>query len=498
MGRLMTAHALAIRPVAFEVRLRNSCTRMPFRYGPTVLTACPIAHLWLTVEGPGGARTAGLAGDALAPGWYDKRPNRTYRQDIAELSAAMKEAGSVLLGLAKEGPRCVWDFWKELYTHQIDWARKNNCTDLTGNFGTTMFERAMIDAAGKLSGKTYHQLVKEGVLGHDPGAIHPWLKGWSAAEALAPRTLDKIHVRHTIGGLDPLTAADVPAGEAVRDGLPHTFEDYLVHERVRYFKIKLRADDAFDTERLKTIAALCEKYIPANEQYYVTLDGNEVYYDPAQLTQVAGRFANGALPKRFWDAVLFIEQPYPRAKALDDAIAPELAKVSAIKPVIVDESTENVHSVPRAVELGYAGFAIKSAKGPTKAILEKGTLFRHPKRPAQPVISGEDMTNQPVVPLHEDLVVMATMGVEHVERNGHHFFRGFLTHSQKEREAALKNHPGLYRLHSDGLPLLATESGTLDIRSLVTRPGLGVQSDEIDATALIPLSEWNYESMGIK
>ncbi|MCW8129400.1 MAG: hypothetical protein KIS92_03365 [Planctomycetota bacterium] len=494
----MSNAALALRPVAFEVRLRNTRTRMPFRYGPTVLTACPIAHLWLTVEGPGGARVEGLAGDALAPGWYDKRPNRTYRQDIAELSAALNEAGSVLLGLAKAGPRCVWDFWKELYAHQIAWARKNDYTDLTGNFGTTMFERAMIDAAGKLAGKTYHALVKENLLGLDPGAIHPWLKGWSAAEALAPEPLSRVYVRHTVGGLDPLTAADIPAGEAVRDGLPHSFEDYLKHEKIRYFKIKLRNDEAFDTERLKAIAALCDRHIPAQEPYYVTLDGNEVYYDPASLTQAVEKFARGGLPKRFWDAVLFIEQPYPRAKALEDAIMPELAKVGAIKPVIVDESTENLQSVPRAVELGYGGFAIKSAKGPTKAILEKGTMFLHPKRPARPVISGEDMTNQPVVPLHEDLVVMATMGVEHVERNGHHFFRGFSTHSQAERDAALKHHAGLYRLHSDGIPVLATESGALDLRTLIVRPGLGVQSAEVDKTALTPLDGWTFESLGIK
>ncbi|MBI3828397.1 MAG: hypothetical protein HY291_02715 [Planctomycetes bacterium] len=188
----MPSHdALPIRPVSAEIRLRNTRTRMPFRYGPTVLTACPIAHLWVTVEGPGGKRVEGLAGDALAPGWYDKRPNRTYRHDIAELSAALGEAQRVLLDLASRGPRSVWNFWRELYDHQIKWARANNYTDLTGNFGTSMFERAMIDAAGKLTGKTYHALVKENVLGLEPGATQPWLDGWSPAEALAPKPLEK-------------------------------------------------------------------------------------------------------------------------------------------------------------------------------------------------------------------------------------------------------------------------------------------------------------------
>jgi len=488
---------MLLKPVAAEIRLRNVISRMPGKYGATISLGAPLAHLFLTVEGPGGKKVTGLAGDCLPKGWYDKRPNRTFRQDVQELSDALREAQSFLLGIAQNGPRTVFGFWKELYEHQIAWARARDITDLTGNLGTTMFERALIDACGKLAGLPYHTLVRDNVLGIDPGAIHPFLKGWNPAEALALEPRSQIFVRHTVGGLDPLTAADVPAGKRLNDGLPQTLEEYLAAERIRYFKVKLDGNEQNDIERMRGIAAICDRMIPESEPYFVTLDGNEQYFDPGALVRVLEKAKSGAVSKRFVEAILFVEQPYPRAMALDDKIKGDLASASKLKPVVVDESDENVHSVPRALELGYGGFAIKSAKGPIKALLNKGAMLRHPKRPPNGIVSGEDMMNMPVVPLHTDLVVMAAMGVEHIERNGHHFNRGLDHMPVDERAQMLKNHPNLYHRKSDNLDVLATESGILDVRSLNARPGFGVIDSEVNRASMVPLDEWKFESLGI-
>ena len=490
---------LLLKPIFSEVRIRNVVLRMPPKYGATVCKGFPVAHLFVTVEGPGGKRVEGLAGDCLPPGWYDKRPNRTFKQDVDELSAALKEAQSTLLALARGGARSVFGFWRELYPQQIAWARARNITDITGNFGTSMVERALIDAAGKLSGKTFHALVKENVLGLDPGAVHGFLKGWSAAEALAPEPQASIAVRHTVGGLDPLTAGDVPAGKRLSDGLPQTLEEYLKAERLRYFKVKLHGHEAEDVTRMRNVAALLDKHIPDSEPYFVTLDGNEQYFQPAALVAALEHLAAGDISKRFAAAVLFVEQPYPRAVTLSDDVKAELARASRLKPVIIDESDETVESVPRALELGYAGFAVKSAKGPIKALLSKGATQRHPNRPAVPVVSGEDMCNLPVVPLHEDLVLMAAMGITHAERNGHHFARGLDHLSAPERDALLRAHPGLYHRVSDSLAVLAAESGWMDVRSLNARPGLGVDgASEVDKASMTPLEDYSFDSFKIE
>ena len=39
-------------------------------------------------------------------------------------------------------------------------------------------------------------------------------------------------------------------------------------------------------------------------------------------------------------------------------------------------------------------------------------------------LRAEDLTVMPVVSLHQDLTVVAAMGLSNVERNAHHFFAG--------------------------------------------------------------------------
>src|SRR5207302_8085313 len=40
------------------------------------------------------------------------------------------------------------------------------------------------------------------------------------------------------------------------------------------------------------------------------------------------------------------------------------------------------------------------------------------------VLTGEDLCNLGPVALLQDLALMALLGIEHVERNGHHYYRG--------------------------------------------------------------------------
>jgi hypothetical protein len=201
---------------------------------------------------------------------------------------------------------------------------------------------------------------------------------------------------------------------------------------------------------------------------------------------------------RFLQSILFIEQPFPRGITLKEEIRETIARISKVYPVVIDESDETLESVPRALELGYAGFAIKSIKGPLKALLNVGATQCHPQRPARPIISGEDMCNLPVIPLHSDLVLMSAMGMAHVERNGHHYSFGTTHLSKAEQTALLRNHPRLYHRISNGLVVLNTESGALDVSSLIDCAGFGVTADEIDPAAMQDLEYWKFESLNLE
>ncbi len=59
------------------------------------------------------------------------------------------------------------------------------------------------------------------------------------------------------------------------------------------------------------------------------------------------------------------------------------------------------------------------------------------------------------VALLQDVAVMASLGIAHVERNGHHYFRGLVMFLPDAQEAVVRQHGDLYAQHPDGFAALA-------------------------------------------
>src|SRR5262245_25170989 len=74
--------------------LRNSTTRIPFRYGVASLTRCPQATLRVTIE-CGGRKSEGFAADCLPPSWFDKSPGKTFATQIGEMLRIIAESQAV-------------------------------------------------------------------------------------------------------------------------------------------------------------------------------------------------------------------------------------------------------------------------------------------------------------------------------------------------------------------------------------------------------------------
>ena len=155
-----------------------------------------------------------------------------------------------------------------------------------------------------------------------------------------------------------------------------------------------------------------------------------------------------------------IEQPVPRSLTFDESASPgELTKFA---PVIIDEADHGPEAFPEALRIGYRGVSAKNCKGVSRSIAHQGLCDHHE---GGAFISGEDLTNLPPWGLHQDLLTAAALGLHHVERNGHHYFRG-LDHLPPAEVASLVNdHPDLYRALGDGAEL-HIEDGNLSIRSL--------------------------------
>lgn len=102
-------------------------------------------------------------------------------------------------------------------------------------------------------------------------------------------------------------------------------------------------------------------------------------------------------------------------------------------------------------------------------------------------MTGEDLSNMPLVPLHEDFAALALLGIDHCERNGHHYTFGLKYLTDSEKDLVRKHHPDLY-VQRGGELFLNIRGGAVDISSLQVT-GFGV-AFEPDWKALIPLADW--------
>ena len=485
--------SLKVRLVDSRVGIRNAFTRMPFRFGVVTLRAAPVCTLEAVIEDERGHRAHGYAADFLAYRWFDKRPERTLAANVADLLRAIDTARAAYAEAAAAGPAAPFDLWCETHEEVERRCLADGFNRLGASFGSSMLERAVIDAAGRLLGRSYRNLVVDGSLGIDLGRLFPELTGRSVDAFLPDRPLTRVNLRHTIGLVDPITAGDVAPGERVGDGLPETLEDYLRVDGIRYLKVKVAGDREADLARLGAIAAVLDA---AGVDYRVTLDGNEQYKTLDAFADLVEAMRAAPGLRRFFDAVLFIEQPLERSVAMAPEVAPALAALSAVKPVIIDEADGWPTAFREAMELGYRGVSHKNCKGIYKSLgnLALAVMRNAREGAGRYVLSAEDLTNLGVVPLNADLASVALLGIPHVERNGHHYFLGLDHLPAAEQQAALADHPDLYARH-DGHVVMRIVDGALTVRSLQVA-GMGFRTPP-DMDAMTPAEDWSFASLGI-
>jgi hypothetical protein len=442
------------------------------------------------VEATDGRRGRGYAGDNLAPKWFDKDPAKTFHDDVKDELVAVRIAHQAYLEAARV-PRSIFQIWLDAFAECRRVGPTLRLNSLTIAFGSSLFERALADAAARLAGADAGGLLRHDLLEIRPGAVHRELEqddfvSWT--RGTPPQTLA---VRHTVGLLDPLTAADVAADAWLRDGLPQTLEDCVRTYGLRYFKVKVggRVDD--DVARLTAVAATLDRLI--KEPYIVSLDGNEQYKSLDDFAALLEAMRRPSALSRFRKSILFIEQPLDRAVALEPAATRGLAAVPL--PLVIDESDGELDAFKTAVKLGYRGVSAKNCKGIFKSFMNRSLVERWNRRrkpDSQLFMSAEDLTTLAVIPLQQDLATVRALGITHVERNGHHYVKGLAHCSPRERTLATRLHRDLYQ--GDGSSArLRIESGFVRVGSL-SAPGYGGPF-EPDLSSMIPLERWSFASL---
>jgi hypothetical protein len=458
-----------------EAAVHEVRTRIPFRYGKACLTSTPVLLVRLAIESKDGKRATGFASDCLPPLWFDKDPAKDHAQNVGDQIAAYLQAKEIYL-LLGDKPRTAAELWSEAYPRVLDEAQSRGLNALTASFGSSFLERASIDALCRLRGLSFFAALEGNLLGME------------TAQVIPEKPLDVIACRHTVGLGDPLTIGEIAPQERLEDGLPQALEEDIEFYGLRYFKVKLSGDIEQDVERLSRVAALLSQRCRSG--YSVSLDGNEQYHDAAGVLALFEALKRMPYGTGFLSSVLFIEQPFPRAAALDADTGAGIAEVSKVKPVIIDESDERLDSFERAVQLGYRGVSHKNCKGVFRSLLNRALIQRLNEERGEPLYfqTAEDLMNTPVVPLQEDLASICALGIEHAERNGHHYSRGLDHLPAGEAASALAAHPDLYE-ERQGSIFLRVVDGSILCGSVVSAKGFGYAAG-IAFDQRAPLETW--------
>ena len=117
--------------------------------------------------------------------------------------------------------------------------------------------------------------------------------------------------------------------------------------------------------------------------------------------------------------------------------------------------------------LRYAGVSSKTCKGFYKSIVNAArcALWNREASGRRHFLSAEDLTIQAGLALQQDLALVTLLGIEHVERNGHHYVNGMAALPRTEQDAFLAAHPDLYE-RSHGAVRVAIRDGRLALGSL--------------------------------
>tara|TARA_R110002096_G_scaffold215310_13_gene403169 strand:- start:1484 stop:2896 length:1413 start_codon:yes stop_codon:yes gene_type:complete len=456
-------------------------TRFPFRYGIASMTRLP--HLFLRVTlSVDGKETQGICSEGLPPKWFTKNPDTTFEEDLPDLVGVIQQAAAEAQSISSA--KSIYDLWNWLYESQTKWAAESGIPPLLANLGVSLIERGMMDAFCRSIGKPFWAALHHNDFGINLGEIHPELPNAVPADFLPAEPLQKVNIRHTVGLGDALIASEIPPEDLAADGLPQALEDCIREYHLRYFKIKLSGNLEVDRERLFRLADLLKRTSP---DFRYTLDGNEQYRDLGAFRAAWEAFQEDPQLQTFLSSkhLIFVEQPLHRDAALEAPVAEVLKSWRNAPPMVIDESDGELGSLRRALELGYSGTSYKSCKGVIKGIAN-ACLLAHLRRQApdcQFLMSGEDLATVGPVTLLQDLAVMAALGISHVERNGHHYFKGLSAFPVSIQETVNTTSSGLYHSQKErdfsAFTIRHGQVDLADVNDASFGTGLDPSSDEV-------------------
>jgi L-alanine-DL-glutamate epimerase-like enolase superfamily enzyme len=229
------------------------------------------------------------------------------------------------------------------------------------------FDAAIHDAYGKAFGVSCYDTYGRSFVSHDLAVdLGATFKGEYLDRYVPASPRPRMPVFHSVGASDPLEAADVQA--RVDDGLPNTLEEWIPHDGLIRFKIKLNGGNLeadFDrVVRIDRVVTRAQAKAGIKDWKY-SLDFNEGCPNVGYLLEFLRRVRQST--RSGFDRILYIEQPTARDLQKDRGNV--MHEAARLRPVVIDESLTDLEALLLAREMGYTGVALKACKGQTQAML---------------------------------------------------------------------------------------------------------------------------------
>jgi L-alanine-DL-glutamate epimerase-like enolase superfamily enzyme len=291
------------------------------------------------------------------------------------------------------------------------------------------FDAAIHDAAGIALGRSAFDFYREPAAIPSADGLFP---GEGACAAIA-RIIEPPKVK-----LDAWWI--VGAHDSLEDELAPAIRSY----GYRCFKQKTTGDTAADAARTAEIYRAVRGY--GVEQPQFDVDSNEANPDPDAVLDYLERLR--ALDVEAYEALAYLEQPTSRDIA---AHRFDWRPVTALKPVLIDEGLTDFASFAESREQGWSGFALKTCKGHSFALVAAAWARKNGM-----LLALQDLTNPGLSAIHAALFAAHIPTMNGVELNAAQY-------TPAANEAWLPRLAGLF--HPAG--------GRHDVSGVIETKGLG-------------------------
>jgi len=298
------------------------------------------------------------------------------------------------------------------------------------------FDAAIHDAFGKAHQTNSFNTLGPGYMNYDLSRyLGSGYKGKYPGHYLLSRHKPRMTLCHLISAVDPIE--DFENKNPIRDGLPETLPEWIHHNGLLEFKIKVNGTDLnWDIDRvvhIDKVATQTQEKRGVTDWAYL-LDFNEKCPNVDYFIQFCRRLKE-KMPTGY-QRIKYTEQPTSR----DLQAHPEndMHEAARLCPVVIDESLIDVESLLLARQMGWSGAVVKSPKGLSHMILMASVAGKE-----KIFLCGGDMSCPGAALIQTTNLQARVPTITSVEANA----RQYLPQANKDWEARF---PGIFHV-TDGM-----------------------------------------------